>query len=652
MVIPDDYQPRVVQSSAPLSPRCSRFLSLLAWTAAATPPPSPGPPSTGAAPTFFEHGQRSFGSQQPKPAESGPSDQSRPNLTSLPPPGTRGPAMEWHQTVNSNTYINNALQGCDTNGDPVHKRCTHMRGETCCYAGIWSTRDALKEHLAWFTSLSQEARTEHVFQLQSGMRWSNKWVYFVNGVEVCRLVFLLYFPIHASTLTMLQYRLEHGYTTAHPKRNPGELLPAAEDCTRGARSASVVGWYDKYASTCGDYMPDTGKLIVPRRTRKEEWDEYKADLGDDAVSYETFCKVVRISDGLTHVKRARAILNFQKCTTCVNLDAKVKTALATRPVNHALRSEAFAERRAHHLEQKAERLAYYKKRELGRKPEESECCSLILDKWDSAKTTVPYFARHPGAWWSTLRKIVLKQSVTGVIVHGVPNNHFLFTANASIKGDANLNIECIRRTLAEVYASSPMPKTLYVQSDNASDNKCWTMLAFFAMMVHHSYVSEVFFSFLLVGHTHEDIDQFFSSLSKFLKRDLTRVTTPSKFQEGIQQAMGNRAYGLIEPIDSVFDWIKWFEPYLLDTGDRAVGIHEAYVDDEIHKPHHFWIHKKPSGDVVFHYKELATDPVWLPSTNPDEVKVSDPNGIPIFKRPPPDPMMEGASPREAPFASD
>ena len=35
----------------------------------------------------------------------------------------------------------------------------------------------------------------------------------------------------------------------------------------------------------------------------------------------------------------------------------------------------------------------------------------------------------------------------------------------------------------------------------AADNKCWTMLAFFAMMVHHSYVSEVFFSFLLVGRT-------------------------------------------------------------------------------------------------------------------------------------------------------
>ena len=45
------------------------------------------------------------------------------------------------------------------------------------------------------------------------------------------------------------------------------------------------------------------------------------------------------------------------------------------------------------------------------------------------------------------------------------------------------------------------------QADNcASDNKCWTVLLFLGMLVHHGYTAEVYFSFLLVGHTHEDID--------------------------------------------------------------------------------------------------------------------------------------------------
>ena len=63
-----------------------------------------------------------------------------------------------------------------------------------------------------------------------------------------------------------------------------------------------------------------------------------------------------------------------------------------------------------------------------------------------------------------------------------------------------------------------MPNTICVQADNASDNKCWTLLLFFAMLVHHGYTEEVFLSFLIVGHTHEDIDQLFSVLSRFLKR--------------------------------------------------------------------------------------------------------------------------------------
>jgi hypothetical protein len=39
--------------------------------------------------------------------------------------------------------------------------------------------------------------------------------------------------------------------------------------------------------------------------------------------------------------------------------------------------------------------------------------------------------------------------------------------------------------LATKYASTPMPATLFVQGDNASDNKNWTLVAFFGMLVYH-----------------------------------------------------------------------------------------------------------------------------------------------------------------------
>jgi hypothetical protein len=86
-----------------------------------------------------------------------------------------------------------------------------------------------------------------------------------------------------------------------------------------------------------------------------------------------------------------------------------------------------------------------------------------LDKWDSDKTTCPYFARSIGSWWTVVKKEILEQKVLGVLVHGRPNNIFFYIANKSIKGDANLNIHGIYHTLMEMYASRPLPRTIFVQ---------------------------------------------------------------------------------------------------------------------------------------------------------------------------------------------
>ncbi len=92
---------------------------------------------------------------------------------------------------------------------------------------------------------------------------------------------------------------------------------------------------------------------------------------------------------------------------------------------------------------------------------------MILDKWDSAKTTVPYFARSPGAWWSTSKKEVLEQHVLGVLVHDVPNRNYFFTVNPTVRGDANLNIEGIRRVLLDLY-----PVLLLILLLRVSDTQC------------------------------------------------------------------------------------------------------------------------------------------------------------------------------------
>jgi hypothetical protein len=70
----------------------------------------------------------------------------------------------------------------------------------------------------------------------------------------------------------------------------------------------------------------------------------------------------------------------------------------------------------------------------------------------------------------------------------------------------------------------PLPRNLYLQLDNcAKDNKNQFLMAFMSMFRHRGVFKEIQVGFLLVGHTHEDIDAYFSHLSKTLKNRNTFV---------------------------------------------------------------------------------------------------------------------------------
>jgi hypothetical protein len=64
----------------------------------------------------------------------------------------------------------------------------------------------------------------------------------------------------------------------------------------------------------------------------------------------------------------------------------------------------------------------------------------------------------------------------------------------------------------------PLPKRLYLQLDNsAKDNKNRVVMAFCSLLTARGIFKEVTVGFLVVGHIHEDIDAYFSYLSKLLK---------------------------------------------------------------------------------------------------------------------------------------
>ena len=570
---------------------------------------------------------------------------------------SRGVCGDMHRSfANNGNYDAHPASSC--------KHCTPS-GEPC-WSNLWS-RDNLRQKRMQLLDLSQEDASTAVFhKLQSmvDIDGGDVWTYYCNGRPVCQHTFRIENVISTAQLYKLQSRIQRGCRSAHEKHEAEGSLGKANS-SGPSKCLAIIAWYTGYSHVVGCWMPDDQMVVVPRRERIDEFEEYQAASGGDTASYAYFCKVLREAAELENIVRARPKLNFQDCTKCSDSNSKIKAAL--RKGDRAMAEAAKAERAAHIAEERKERLRYYERREHGRDPQH-DSVSLIIDKCDSTKTTVPWFKQSPGAWWSALRKECLNQHLLGVMVHGRPDKIFMYTVNESIKGDANLNIEGIRRTLADLYETEPMPKTVYIQADNASDNKCWAMLAFLGTLVLHGYTNHVYLSFLLVGHTHEDIDQRFSIIARHF-RSIDKVTTPQQFEAELAQALQAQA-PVLGRVRAVLDWTSWLNPHIVSPRPKGIqhaslplGTEEAQVEGgapavdgsatdapavDTRAPHTFHIHFNPKGSVVVHYKELSDHPTWLPAIHNSKPLQTDEEGIVLFQTPPPDPMVN--PPTEAPFA--
>jgi CO dehydrogenase nickel-insertion accessory protein CooC1 len=75
-----------------------------------------------------------------------------------------------------------------------------------------------------------------------------------------------------------------------------------------------------------------------------------------------------------------------------------------------------------------------------------------------------------------------------------------------------------KKVTSEVVGLKLLLKNLLLQMDNyVKDNKNKYLLAFFSLLMAREVFEEVKLRFLVVGHTHEDIDGCFGYLSEKLK---------------------------------------------------------------------------------------------------------------------------------------
>ena len=270
-----------------------------------------------------------------------------------------------------------------------------------------------------------------------------------------------------------------------------------------------------------------------------------------------------------------------------------------------------------------------------------EFLCIIHDRMDHTKSAIPQMQRSTKAT-SGLGQIPI--SVTGMLTHGHGDGAYAHYSTAFWPGDSNFTISSICRVLralerppvkdskelfiappqnsffeALLHGKSrcsasippgsangvpqsflgrpavPLPKKLFLQLDNsAKDNKNRYVMAFCLLLTARRVFKEVTVGFLIVSHTHEDIDAHFSYLSKLLKMKNTYVL--ADLMKAFMDSQKTIAF-IPELVQEVADFKKFLHGYQHDGANKLIGLGEMHLFK-------FYVEEKRDdmGWPVMHYK--------------------------------------------------
>ena len=415
------------------------------------------------------------------------------------------------------------------------------------------------------------------------------------------------FTFNATTICIESFRLVHGFSVTGLRnamtwckaddarrmdidlRNSTGSVPLVSDDKdfKGLggteRALAAETWISEYVEHHGCKMPDTDHIHIDNVPWGEIHKEYMLDTKE-------FCKPLETSrfrgiwkEAFPNVKKRRR-KPFGECGEC----AGFKGQLEVERRDPQQRKITMRKYLAHLAHQKMERMGYYRRRAKGKR---GRCISVIMDGMDQSKTDLPHTC-------TSLKSDsnMVETKITGVLVHG--RNFNCYVSEPQVKHDTNLSLTCLHDTLMDELANDPAD-TLYVQVDGGPENKNQWMIAYFVLLISLGIFKKIKMCFLPVGHTHEDIDQGFSCIARYLRR--VNAYTFAQLVKHVQDSFKKEEKPpQVFQVGQVFDW----KAYVASTEVQAMS---SWTDNHIYRfswnPHH--------KQVQMHYKKFDQSPAYF-----------------------------------------
>jgi hypothetical protein len=196
---------------------------------------------------------------------------------------------------------------------------------------------------------------------------------------------------------------------------------------------------------------------------------------------------------------------------------------------------------------------------------------IIIDAWTAQPFPRFPFNQKPHFLTGTHRP---KSQLCACMAHGYVTKCFM--TDDTVNHGSSHFIEVLFQTLEEVAAvcrqrNKPVPKHAVLQVDNTvSQAKNGIVAMILAWLVTTGIFVTLDLMLLLVGHTHEDIDQFFS-LCKQIARGLGWYETPTQLLDELRNKLHDRVEGrnerlVCKTLAAVRDYKSWSRSFHREAG--------------------------------------------------------------------------------------
>jgi len=280
-----------------------------------------------------------------------------------------------------------------------------------------------------------------------------------------------------------------------------------------------------------------------------------------------------------------------KCDLCITLQQKKMKASTLAEY------QSFCSQYSKHNQDQMKERLLYKDRTVLSKLQPENYLSLIIDSMQHK--FIPMVSPLPKNY-ATCEK--LKLHITGVINHS-NNDRFFYGSLDHWPHGSNFIISVMNIYLSyynELLQTQqkPWPTTLFLQLDNCwKENKNKYVFSYLSTLIQRHLFDEIYMYCLPTGHTHEDIDQLFSSFTiHYWKHGFRSIPSMDAFLQVAYPSLQSRPK--FKMITQVWDLKEYFTPYL--------------VSIQGYSPFRAFSFKRTLNEqVVFHYKTSSLADTWL-----------------------------------------